>query len=138
MDVGTKPEQPAGVTDLVAKLVDGLGQLIAQHVALARIELGEEARSVSRSLGTLAVFTPLLVVGYAMVCFGVAFALSPLLSMPGAVLLVGAVNLVVGGIGLFRVIQVLKRPHLEDSTAAARESTHLLATEARVEVGGVH
>jgi uncharacterized membrane protein YqjE len=132
------PQQPPGVTDLVAKLVDGLGQLIAQHVTLARIELGEEARSVSRSLGTLAVFTPLLVVGYAMLCFGVAFALSPVLSMPGAVLLVGAVNLVVGGIGLWRVIRVLKRPHLEDSAAAVRESTRLLATEAGVEVGGVH
>jgi uncharacterized membrane protein YqjE len=130
--------QPPGVTDLVAKLVDGLGQLIAQHVALARIELAEEARSVSRSLGTLAVFTPLLVVGYAMLCFGVAFALGPLLSLPGAVLLVGAANLIVGGLGLWRVIKVLKRPHLEDSAAAVRESTHLLANEAGVEVDGVH
>jgi uncharacterized membrane protein YqjE len=133
-------EQPPGVTDLVAKLVDGLGQLIAQHVTLARIELGEEARTVSRSLGTLALFTPLLVVGYAMLCFGVAFALVPLLSLSGAVLLVGAVNVVAGGLGLWRVIKVLKRPHLEDSAAAARESTELLATPVRVraEVSGVH
>jgi uncharacterized membrane protein YqjE len=127
-------EQPQGVTDLVARLVDGLGLLIAQHVALARIELGEEARSVSRTLGTLALFTPLVVVGYAMLCFGVAFAISPLLSVPGAVLLVGGVNLVAGGFGLWRVIQVLKRPHLEDTTAAARESTDVL----RREVEGVH
>ncbi len=132
-------EQPPGVTDLVARLVDGLGQLIAQHVTLARIELGEEARSVSRTLGTMALFTPLVVVGYAMLCFGVAFAMVPLLSMTGAVLLVGGANLVAGGVGLWRVIQVLKRPHLGDTAAAVRESTtQLLATEAQREVRGVH
>jgi uncharacterized membrane protein YqjE len=131
-------EQPPGVTDLVARLVDGLGQLIAQHVALARLELGEEARSVSRALGTLALFTPLLVVGYAMLCFGLAFALAPVLSLPGAVLLVGAANLVVGGVGLVRVRAVLRRHHLEETAAAVRESAQLLAPEARVEVGDVH
>jgi hypothetical protein len=130
-------EQPAGVTDLVARLVDGLGQLIAQHVALARIELGEEARLLSRALGTLAFFIPLLVVGYAMLCFGLAFALAPMLSLPGAVLLVGAANLVVGGVGLVRVRAVLKRRHLEETAAAVRESAQQLAPET-VEVGGVH
>ena len=127
-----------GIADLVARLVDGLGQLITQHVELARIELGEELGSVSRTLGTMALFTPLVVVGYAMLCFGVAFALAPFLSMPGAVLLVGGANLVAGGIGLWRVIQVLKRPHLEDTAAAVRESSELLAGEVRREVRGVH
>lgn len=135
-----KREQEAspGIADLVARLVDGLGQLITQHVELARVELGEELGSVSRTLGTMALFTPLVVVGYAMLCFGVAFALAPFLSMPGAVLLVGGANLVAGGIGLWRVIQVLKRPHLEDTAAAVRESSELLAGEVRREVRGVH
>ena len=135
-----KREQEAspGIADLVARLVDGLGQLITQHVELARIELGEELGSVSRTLGTMALFTPLVVVGYAMLCFGVAFSLAPFLSMPGAVLLVGGANLVAGGIGLWRVIQVLKRPHLEDTAAAVRESSELLAGEVRREVRGVH
>jgi uncharacterized membrane protein YqjE len=131
------PEQP-GVTDLVARLVDGLGQLLAQHVALARLELGEEARTVSRALGTLALFTPLLVVGYAMLCFGLAFALVPWLSLPGAVLLVGALNLVVGGAGLLAARKALQHPVLEESAAAARESARLLQAEAHREVSGVH
>ena len=46
------PEQASGVTDLVARLVDGLGQLLAQHVELARLELVEESRSLGRTLGT--------------------------------------------------------------------------------------
>lgn len=131
-------EQPPAVTDLVARLVDGLGQLIAQHVALARIELGEEARSVSRAFGTLALFTPLLVVGYAMLCFGVAFVLARWLSVPGAVLLVAAVNLLAGGLGLWSVRKALKHPLLEDTKAAMRESAQLLESEAHRGVSDVH
>ena len=133
-----EPEQPPAVTDLVARLVDGLGQLISQHVALARLELGEEARSVSRALGTLALFAPLLVVGYAMLCFGVAFLLARWLSVPGAVLLLAALNLVVGGLGLWSVLKALKRPLLQDSQAEVRESAKALASEAHREVSDVH
>jgi uncharacterized membrane protein YqjE len=133
-----EPEQPAAVTDLVARLVDGLGQLLSQHVALARLELGEEARSVSRVLGTLALFAPLLVVGYALLCFGVAFLLAPWLSVPGAVLLLSALNLLAGGLGLWSVRHLLKRPLLPDSQAAVRESAKVLASEAHREVSDVH
>jgi uncharacterized membrane protein YqjE len=131
-------ERPPGVTDLVARLVDGLGQLLSQHVALARLELGEEARSVSHALGTLALFTPMLVVGYAMVCFGVAFVLARWVALPWAVLLVAAVNLAVGGVGVFNVRKALKRPRLEETTASMRESAQLLAVEGEREVSGVH
>lgn len=133
-----EPEQPPAVTDLVARLVDGLGQLIGQHVALARLEIGEEARTAARALGTLALFAPLLVVGYALLCFGVAFLLTPWLSVPGALLLVAAINLVVGGLGLWSVREALKRPLLEDTQAAVRESAQLLASEAHREVSDVH
>ena len=132
-----KGERP-GMTELVARLVDGIGQLLAQHVALARIELSEEAHSVGRALGTMALFVPLLVVGYAMLCFGLAFALSGLLSVPLAVLLVGLANFVAGGVALWRVYRTLKRPALEESTAAARESARALAAEVRGEAPGVH
>jgi hypothetical protein len=126
------------MTELVARLVDGIGQLLAQHVALARLELSEEARTVGRAVGTMALFVPLLIVGYAMLCLGIAFALSPFLSVPGAVLLVGLVNLVGGGVALFRIYRTLKRPVLEESAEAVRESARALAAEARGEVPGVH
>jgi uncharacterized membrane protein YqjE len=129
--------QAPGVTDLVGRLVDGLGQLLAQHVALARLELGEEARGLSRALGTVALFIPLLVVGYAMLCFGLAFALARWLTVPGAVLLVGAANLLLGGVGLWTVRKAFARPLLQDTTAAVRESAQVLKVEAR-EVRGVH
>jgi uncharacterized membrane protein YqjE len=132
------PEQPTGVTDLVARLVDGLAQLLAQHVALARLELGEESRSLGRALGTLALFVPLLVVGYAMLCFGLAFALAAWLSLPGAVLLVGAVNLVVGGVGLWTARKAFAHRVLQETTAAVRESARALQVDAQGEVGGVH
>ncbi|MGO9830991.1 MAG: phage holin family protein [Myxococcaceae bacterium] len=130
-------DEAPGVTDLMARLVDGLGELLAQHVALARLELGDEVRSVSRVLATLALVTPLLVVGYALLCLALAFALSPWLSLPGAVALVGAANLAGGGAGLWAVRRTLKRPHLAETTETLRESTTALLTEAR-EVRGVH
>ncbi len=125
------------VTDLVARLVDGLGELLAQHVALARLELGDEVRSVSGVLATLALVTPLLVVGYALLCLALAFALSGWLSLPGAVALVGAANLLGGGLGLLAVRRTLKRPHLSETTETLRESTTALLSEVR-EVRGVH
>jgi len=133
-----KEGERAGVTDLVSRLVDGLGQLLAQHIALARIELGEEARSVGRALGTMALFVPLLLVGYAMLCFALAFALSTLLTVPGAVALVGGVNLVGGALGLWRARSTLRRPALQSTTEAVRESAHALAAQAKGEVPGVH
>jgi uncharacterized membrane protein YqjE len=139
--VGTKrreDQQFTGVTDLVARLVEGLGQLLTQHVALARMELGEEARSVSRALGTLALFAVFLLLGYAMLCFGVALALGPWLTLPGAVAAVGALNLVAGAVGLWSVRKILERPILENTLAAAQESAQLLATEAHREASGVH
>jgi uncharacterized membrane protein YqjE len=132
-----KPERP-GVTDLVARLADGLGQLVTQHLALMRIELGEEAHAVGRALGTMALFVPLLIVGYGMLCFGVAFALSPWLTVPGAVSLVGGANVVGGGIGLWRAGNALRRPALPATAEAARESARALAAELHREVPGVH
>ena len=126
------------MTDLVGRLVDGLGQLLAQHVALARLEFSEETRGLGRALGTLALFIPLLVVGYAMLCFGVAFALAGWLSLPGAVLLVGAANLLGGGVGLWTLRKAFARPVLQDTTAAVRESAQALRSESRREVSGVH
>jgi len=130
-------QQAPGVSDLVARLVDGLGELLAQHVALARLELGEEVQALARVLGRVALVTPLLIVGYAMLCLALAFALSPWLGVPGAVALVGVANLAGGGLGLLSVSKTLKRPHLSQTSSAARESAAVLVAEAR-EVSGVH
>jgi hypothetical protein len=86
----------------------------------------------------MALFVPLLIVGYGMLCFGVAFALSRWLDVPGAVLLVGAANLVGGGIGLWSVRSTLRRPALPATAEAARESARALAAELHREVPGVH
>ncbi|MGO8968251.1 MAG: phage holin family protein [Myxococcaceae bacterium] len=130
------PEAP-GVTDLIARLVDGLGELFAQHVALARLELGDEMQAVSRVLATLALVTPLLAVGYALLCLALALALAPWLSLAGGVALVGAANLLGGGLGLWAVRRTLQRPRLAETQEALRESTTELLAEVR-EVRGVH
>ncbi len=132
----TQAEAP-GVSDLVGRLVDGLGELLAQHVALARVEVGEEVQSVARVAGTVALVTPLLVVGYALLCLALAFALSSLVGLASALALVGAANLLAGGIGLWAVRTTLRRPRLEETAQAVRESASMLLAETR-EVTGVH
>jgi len=129
--------QAPGVGDLMARLVDGLGELISQHVALARLELRDEAHGVARVFGMLALVVPLLLVGYAMMCFSVAFALSTRLGVPGAVALIGGANLLAGALGLLGVRRTLQRPHLPQTSEAVRESATALVAEAR-EVRGVH
>ena len=121
----------------MGRLVDGLGELLAQHVALARVEVGEEVQSVARVAGTVALVTPLLAVGYAMLCLALAFALSPLVGLASALALVGAANLLAGGIGLWAVRHTLRRPRLEETAQAVRESASMLLAETR-EVTGVH
>ena len=132
-----QPEAP-GVTDLVARLVDGLGQLVAQHVALARLELGEEARSVGRAVGTLALFVPLVVVGYAMLCLALALALADLIPLPWAVCVVGVANLLAAGVGFLTASKALRRRPLPETSRAVRESAQLLSQEAAKEASGVH
>jgi len=127
-----------GVTDLVGRLVDSLGQLIAQHVALARLELSEEARSMGRALGTLALFIPLLVVGYALLCLALALALGHFLPLAWAVCAVGGANLLAGALGLLSVGRALKGPHLQETSRAVRETTQVLGAEATKEASRVH
>lgn len=138
--MGTKrrEDEPAGVTDLVARLVEGFGQLLSQHVALARIELGEEARGLGRSLAQLLLFAVFVLLGYAMLCLALAFALGPWLTMAGAVAAVGGLNFFGGALGLWSLRKILDRPMLEQTLAAAQESAQSLAAEAHREVGGVH
>jgi uncharacterized membrane protein YqjE len=139
--VGTsrqKETQAPGVTDLVGRLVDDLGQLISQHVALARLELGEEARSMGRVATSVALVVPLFLVGYALLCFGVALALDDVMGLTAAVFLVGGVNILIGLVALLVARQALKRQHLPGIGTEVRKSAQLLVTQASEEETHVH
>ncbi|MEW5737314.1 MAG: phage holin family protein [Myxococcota bacterium] len=84
------------------ELFDGLGELTAQHIRLAKLELQDNARFVGARVAVIAALAPLVLVGYGFLCVAGALALSRVLAVDLAFLIVGAVNLVgaVAGIAI--------------------------------------
>ena len=81
--------------DAFARLLDAVQLLVREHLALARVELKTEARSLAHRLSPAAVGVPLLLSGWLLLMLGVAVAL-PL--PPWAALgLVAIANLAAGG-----------------------------------------
>jgi hypothetical protein len=108
---------------LFGRMVDGLGRLVADHLQLARIELGEDARAVGKQLAKVLSFVPLLVVGHAFVCAAVAAALSTFVGWTGSLLLVGVANLGLGILGVVKASRALThQPVMTESLSALEES----------------
>jgi len=99
-----------GIATLLARLVQGVGNLVTNHLALARIEIGDDVHAIGARLGTMALFLPLVLVGYGLVCGALAVFLGRWLTLAGALLAVGGANLVAGGIGLKVASAHLMRP----------------------------
>src|SRR3954471_11658706 len=90
-----------GIAAQVARIADGLSRLVSQHVALLRLELAEDAKAVGISVGTIAALAPFVLVGYALLCASVAWAVSPWVGVAGGLAIVGGVNVAGGGGGAF-------------------------------------
>jgi hypothetical protein len=127
--MGREPVERGGIAEQMSRMVDGFSRLVTHHLALARLELSQDARAVGRDLAMLAAFAPFLLVGYVLVCIGLGFALEPLMGLVWGFMLVGALNLVAGGMGLWWAARRLKehRPMLENSMEEIRSSAALLA-----------
>ena len=88
-----------GLGGALARLADGLGRLLADHFALARVELREDLRLIARDAAMIAAFVPFVLIGYALLCVALATLLSTWVGSAGAFAIVGGVNLLVGGVG---------------------------------------
>lgn len=115
MGVGTEQTE-RGLTVLVGRLTDGLGKLVTQHLTLARVELMEDARAMGQDVALIAAFVPFVLVGYAFLCGALAVALARWVGWAGALALVGALNLVGGGLGIARASARLKSHRVMDET----------------------
>jgi len=82
------------------ELIDAFSDLVAQHVRLARMELAEDARFVGIRVGLIAALAPLILVGYGFLCVALALTLRRVMAADLAFLLVGVLNLLIGGIGI--------------------------------------
>jgi hypothetical protein len=86
-------EDSDGIIVLLKELADGLGRVISDHMTLARLEFAADAKILGRRAAMLAVIVPFAVVGYAIICTGLAVVLSQWMGLGAALVLVGAVHL---------------------------------------------
>lgn len=102
---------------LVKETVDGLGQLMGEHVRLFKLECAEDLNITLRQAARVAVVVGFAFVGYVFVWVGAVALLAPLLGVASAAFLVGGLHLAGGAIGLGLALRGLARTRLLDGTA---------------------
>ncbi|MBX7117013.1 MAG: phage holin family protein [Myxococcaceae bacterium] len=88
--------------------LESSSQLLGQHIALARLELREDAKVMAGQFARIAVFALLLIVGYGFLCAAVAMYLSRFMGADVATALVGGVNILAGVAGVNAASRTLK------------------------------
>jgi Putative Actinobacterial Holin-X, holin superfamily III len=120
-------EDRAGAGELFIQLAGELGHLLAQHVALARLELGETARGAGKGVAQIAACAPLVLVGYAFLNAALALVLTRWIPLPGAVALVGLLNVACGVLGVVTAARSFRRPLLDDSVVELERTARALS-----------
>jgi Putative Actinobacterial Holin-X, holin superfamily III len=100
-----------GIIALVKETADGFGHLIAEHVNLARLELVADAKTSGRKVAVIALIVPVIFIGYALVCVGLAMLLSRWLGASNAFFLVGGAHVVLGGAAIAVAVRRLSDVH---------------------------
>lgn len=113
---GAEHSDRSGLGAAFARLGDGLGKVVSQHLALAQVELRDDARALALGVARLAFFLPLVIVGYGLLCTAVALAVSRWVGSAWGFALVGGVNALVGGIGAAISAKTLSRQSWLKST----------------------
>ena len=116
-------------------VIDGLSELLTQHLKLARVELKEDARELGTQVGKIAAFVPLIVIGYALLCVAGALFLRRFLPLDVAFLIVAGLNLAGGAVGILLAVRRLKerkmlsgsRDELQSTAMVLRSSAQLTA-----------
>jgi hypothetical protein len=122
-----------GLISLVQETAEGFGELIADHIKLARVEIVADAREYGRNLGFIGLGAILLIVGYAFAWLAAALVLGRFLGLPGALLLVGAAHLLAGVVGIAVARRKLRGVRVMDDTVAeVGRSVATIAAEAGV------
>src|SRR4029077_902287 len=91
-------DHEGGLIALVRETASGFGQLVADHIRLARLEMTADAKSYVRDGGVLLVGGFILAIGYAMACIAAGLALSRVIGGPMAFGGLALLHLIVGAI----------------------------------------
>ena len=118
----------AAVRRLLAEALDSLGELVADHVRLARVELATDVRIYATATGSVVVAVLLLTVGYGLAAVAAAIALARVVGMPAAFGLVAAFHLLVGALCVGAASSRVRRTRvLRETVNEARRSVRALA-----------
>jgi hypothetical protein len=121
-----------GIVSRLKETADGLGQLVSDHVKLARIELVAEAKSHGRGVAVLAVAATVLVIGYAFAWTAAGLALATVVGAPLAFVIVAAPHLIAGLWGLVYAVRKMQQTRiLPESAVEAARSVSALGQAAR-------
>lgn len=121
-------EEREGIVGLIRETVDGLRDLIADHIKLARLELVADAKTYGRSIAVLVVAGLVLAIGYVFGLIAGALALARIWGAPLAFGAVAALHLVGGGIAVIWAVGKMKRTRpMHDTVAEAKGSINALA-----------
>ncbi|HYX93301.1 MAG TPA: phage holin family protein [Myxococcaceae bacterium] len=125
-----------GLAAALARITDAVSRLMAEHLALARVELREDARVFGLAATRIAVFVPLIVVGYAFICGAVAVALAAWIGTGWALLVVGLLNVIAGALGAYAAAARLRgREVLDETRVEVTRSAEALAAASRPDMG---
>ena len=120
-------EEREGIVGLIRETVDGLRDLIADHIKLARLELVADAKTYGRSIAVLTVAGLVLAIGYLFGLIAAALALARLWGAPLAFGAVAALHLVGGGIAVAWAVGKMKRTRpMHDTVVEAKGSINAL------------
>ncbi|MFL5303867.1 MAG: phage holin family protein [Polyangia bacterium] len=120
-------DAPDGVVGLLRETADGLGQLIADHIKLARLELAADVRSYGQGVAMLVVAGLVLTVGYGFAWLAIGLALTRICPAPIAFGGIAALHLIAGGIAISVAIKRMKKTRLmRESAAEASRSVSAL------------
>ena len=126
-----RDEQGDGIIALVKETADGLGQLVADHIKLARIEMTTDAKTYMRDLSMLAVGAFVFAVGYGLACIAAGTALARIVGVPLAFAGLAFVHVIVGAIALGVAIRRMKRVQLmQESKEEVSRSVSVLRERA--------
>ena len=123
-------EEREGIVGLIRETLDGLRDLIADHIKLARVEMVSDAKAYGGSIAVLVVAGLVLAIGYIFGLIAAALALARVWGAPLAFVAVGGLHLVVGGVALGWSLASMRRTHpMHDTVVEAKDSLTALSRQ---------
>lgn len=118
-----KDDSDGSIASLVSRMADGMGKLVSQHLALAKLELTEDAKAVGGEVAKVAVFLPFVLVGYALLMVALSVVLARWLGLAGGFAVVGGLNLAGGAAAAGLAVARLRSRKLLTGTVTELERT---------------